>query len=63
MSNATYAFVLTGSDNWRTSVADDWELDVVELEGNEKTVGHKKLDGSICKILQVSNGKVVALTK
>lgn len=63
MSNATYAFVFNGEDEWRTSVADEWELDVVELQGNEKTVGHKKIDGSICKILQTSSGQLVAITK
>lgn len=63
MSNATYAFVFNGEDDWRLSVADDWELDVVELSGNEKTVGHKQIDGSICKILQTSDGQLVAITK
>ncbi len=63
MSSATYAFVFSGSDDWRTSGADDWDLEVVELQGNEKTLGHKKIDGSICKILQTSDGQLVAVTK
>lgn len=63
MSSATYAFVFNGSDDWRLSSADDWDLDVVELEGNEKLVGHRKIDGSICKVMQASDGTVLALTK
>lgn len=63
MSNATYAFVFNGSDDWRVSSAEEWDLDVVEIEGNEKTVGHKKIDGSICKILQTTDGKLIALSK
>jgi hypothetical protein len=63
MSSATYAFVFNGSDDWRLSKADDWDLDVVELEGNEKLVGHKKIDGSICKVMEAADGTVLALTK
>lgn len=63
MSNATYAFVLNSNDDWRHAAADDWDLDVVELEGNEKTVGHRQLDGSICKVLKTADGKFVAITK
>lgn len=62
MSSATYAFVLTGSDDWRKSVADDWNLDVVELDGTEKVLGHRQIDGSICKILQTSDGQLIALS-
>ena len=61
--SATYAFVFNGSGDWKLSVADDWDLDVVELEGDEKTLGHRQIDGSICKIIQTSNGKLVAITK
>lgn len=63
MSNATYAFVFNGSEDWRKSIADEWDLDVVELNGNEKTLGHRQIDGSICKVLQASDGKIVAITK
>jgi hypothetical protein len=63
MSNATYAFVFNGSVDWRKSIADDWDLDVIELEGNEKVVGHRQIDGSICKVLQSSDGRIVAVTK
>lgn len=61
--SATYAFVFNGSGDWKMSTADDWDLDVIELEGNEKVLGHRQIDGSICKILQTSNGKLVALSK
>lgn len=63
MSSATYAFVLNGSDDWRNSTADDWDLTPVELDGKEKVVGHRKLDGSICKVLQTSDGQLIAVTK
>jgi len=61
--SATYAFVFNGSGDWKMSTADDWDLDVVELEGNEKTLGHRQIDGSICKIIQAQNGKLIALSK
>lgn len=63
MSSATYAFVFNGSDDWRKSVADDWDLDVVELDGAEKVLGHRQIDGSICKVVQTSNGNIVAISK
>jgi hypothetical protein len=63
MSNASVAFVLTGSNDWRQSEAEDWDLDCIELEGTEKVVGHKQIDGSICKIVRTADGKFVGLTK
>lgn len=63
MSSATYAFVFSGSNDWRKSSPDDWELSVVEIEGNEKVVGHRQIDGAICKILQAPDGKLIAITK
>ena len=63
MSTATYAFVLNGSNDWRNSAVDLWDLDIIDLEGNEKIVGHRQLDGSICKVLKTSDGKLVAITK
>lgn len=63
MSSATYAFVFNGNDDWRKSIADDWDLDVVELDGTEKVVGHRQIDGSICKILETSDGTLIAITK
>jgi hypothetical protein len=61
--SATYAFVFNGTGDWKKSIADDWDLDVIELEGDEKTVGHRQIDGSICKIVQTSDGKLVAISK
>lgn len=63
MSSAAYAFVFRGNSDWKKSDADDWELDVVELDGSEKVVGHRQIDGSICKILQADDGTFLALTK
>lgn len=62
MNNATYAFVFSGND-WRKATADDWEIDIVELSGNEKVLGHRQIDGSICKVLQSSDGKIIAVSK
>lgn len=61
--SAIHAFVFNGSGDWKVSVADDWDLDVVELEGDEKVLGHRQIDGSICKVLRTPEGKLVALTK
>lgn len=61
--SATYAFVFNGSGEWKTSIADDWDLDVVSFEGDEKTIGHRQIDGAICKIIQTKEGKIIALSK
>ena len=61
--SATYAFVFRGEDDWRVSVADDWDLDVVELDGSEKVIGHRQVDGSICKVLKTTDGTILAITK
>lgn len=57
----TYAFVFTGSD-WRKATQDDWDIEVVELTGNEKVVGHRQIDGSICKVYQSADGKFIAVS-
>jgi len=62
MSNATYAFILNSSSNWKQSTVDDWEWNIVELEGNEKVIGHHRIDGMTYKVLQVGN-QIVAVTK
>lgn len=61
--NATYAFVFNGNDDWRISDPDHWDLDVIELDGTEKVIGHRQIDGSICKVMSTSDGKLVAITK
>lgn len=61
--SATYAFVFRGDDDWRVSLADDWELDVVELDGSENVIGHHQVDGSICKVLKNADGAILAITK
>ena len=61
MSNATYAFVLNGDDDWR--VADNWDFEVVELQGNEKILGHRNIEGSNCKVLLTPDGQYVAISK
>ena len=61
--SATYAFVYRGEEDWRVSVADDWDLDVVELDGSEKVIGHRQVDGSICKVLKTADGTILAITK
>ena len=61
--SALCAFVFQGSGDWKVSDVDDWAMDVVELDGNEKTMGHRKIDGAICKVLQTQDNKLVAITK
>jgi hypothetical protein len=63
MSSAVQAFVFTGSpDNqWKLSDPDQWNFDWVDIEGTEKVLGHHKIDGCICKVVLVSDGKLVAI--
>ncbi len=61
--SATYAFVFNGSGDWKLSTADDWDLTFVELDGDEKVLGHRQIDGSICKVLKASDGTLVALSR
>jgi len=62
MSTGTIVFVFGGT-NWKISDADEWTLSSCELSGKEKILGHKKIDGAICKILQLEDGQIVALSK
>jgi len=60
--SAVQAFVFNGSkDQWKLSEPDDWNFDWVDIEGNEKVLGHHKIDGAICKIILVSDGKLIAI--
>jgi len=65
MSNSNFCscFVLNNSVDWKKSSADDWELDIVEISGEEKILGHKQLDDCICKIIQTCDGKIIAISK
>jgi len=60
--SATYAFVFTGAGDWKKSIADDWELSLCETLGKEKVLGHKQIDGAICKIIQLEDGQIIALS-
>lgn len=62
MNSATYAFVLNGSD-WRKAVEDDWDISVVEVPDQVQIIGHKKIDGVICKIIKLEGGQIIALSK
>ena len=57
------AFIFNGETDWRKSVAEDWNFDIVQLDGTEVVIGHRKIDGAIFKILQNSDGKIVAYNK
>lgn len=61
--NFCSCFVLNGSSDWKKSFPDDWDLSTIEIVGDEKILGHKKIDGSIFKIMQTHNGKIFAVTK
>jgi len=63
MSTSTYAFVFSGDDNWQMSVPDNWDIALIELDGTEKVLGHRKIDGAICKVMKTHDGKLVALSK
>lgn len=60
--NAVHAFIFNGND-WKKSEPEDWEWDIVELDGTEKVLGHRPIDGSIYKIVETSDGKLAAITK
>ena len=63
MSSATYVFEFNGEGDWKVSDPDDWDLSVIELSGLEKVLGHHQIDGAICKVLETTDGKLVAITK
>lgn len=63
MSTGAMVFVFNGKNNWKTSDPDEWDLSSVELDGTEKVLGHKKIDGAICKILKSGNNQIIAITK
>lgn len=62
MCAGTMVFVFNRNDNWKTSTADDWDLQSVELDGSEEVLGHKKIDGAICKIVKMGK-QIVAIPK
>jgi hypothetical protein len=62
MNNITPAFIIDERDDWRTCDPSLWELEPIELEGDEKVIGHRYIDGAICKVL-AKEGKLIALTK
>lgn len=57
-----HVFVLATNEDWRIAPVDSWEFDILELDGTEKVIGHRKIDGSICKIVKAAE-KIVAITK
>jgi hypothetical protein len=59
--NATYAFIFNGSNDWKKSIPEDWDWDIVELDGTEKVLGHRPIDGSTFKVLMTNDGKLVAV--
>lgn len=63
MTGAVQAFVFNGSNDWRLSHPEDWDLDVVELDGNEKVLGHHRIDGSTFKVIRTLDGKLIAISK
>jgi|WetSurMetagenome_2_1015567.scaffolds.fasta_scaffold132721_2 hypothetical protein len=58
----TYAFVFNGSD-WRKATQDDWDISVIEISGKEKVLGHRQIDGVTCKVIQLSDGQIIALSR
>lgn len=61
--NAVQVLVLNGQVDWKVASEDLWDLDSIELDGSEKLVGHRKIDGSIYKILKTVDGKLIAIIK
>ena len=67
MSAAVYGFVFNGEvsndKEWKISDEDMWDLDLADLSGQEKVLGHRKIDGAIVKVVRLNNGKLFAITK
>jgi len=66
MSAAVYGFVFNGKaddQEWKVSHEDMWDLDLADLSGQEKVLGHRKIDGAIVKVVQLNDGKLFAITK
>jgi hypothetical protein len=63
MSNAIYAFVLNETDDWRKADSDQWNWEVYELNGSEKILGHRNIDGANFKVLRAEDGKILAVSK
>jgi len=63
MSGVAYTFVYKGSGEWKVSSPDEWDLDIASIDGDEKILGHHKIDETICKVLQTSDGKIIAISK
>ena len=63
MSGVAYAFVYKGSGEWKVSAADEWDFDIASVNGDEKILGHHKIDEAICKVVQSKDGKIIALSK
>lgn len=58
----SHVLILSSNDNWKIAYEDNWELDILELDGTEKLLGHRRIDGSIYKILNKDN-KILATLK
>lgn len=63
MSGVAYAFVYKGSGEWKVSSPDEWDLDITSIDGDEKILGHHKIDEAICKVVQSKDGTIIALSK
>jgi len=61
--NTAYAFIYAGNIDWKKSDVDDWNFDLVEINGDEKLLGHRNIDNNICKVVQSSDGKILGLLK
>lgn len=54
-------FILDSKIDWRRSLPDDWNSSYIELSGDEKFLGHKQIDGAICKIYQLADNRIIAI--
>ena len=63
MTEAACAFKFNGKTDWRVSSPDDWDFFHFEMSGQEKTIGHIKIDGATCKVFKTETGQIVAIAK
>jgi hypothetical protein len=55
-----YAYALTGESTWRTAEDDDWDTVLINASGRQ--VGHRYIDGVLCKVYQCGGSRYYAVT-
>lgn len=57
-----YAFEYEGKRNWRASSSERWPIEVATWKGDEKRVGTRRIDNTLCAVFLCGDGKFRAVT-